>query len=187
MLRAQYRGQIPELAGLLEAVVLGTVGYLFSRSHTGQNLLGTTSKPAAATAAPQIRTVLAFDPDGDRREHDADLPKLFDHDATSSWSTEHYDSGLGKPGVGVVIVLDGAHKLSRLQVKSPTHDWSASVSVADGAKDGLSQWGPVVDTGKGLGGNASFDLHGRSGAAVLLWITDIGANRSVTISELQVS
>ena len=42
-------------------------------------------------------------------------------------------------------------------------------------------------TDKGVGGNASFDLHGRSGAAVLLWITDIGANRSVTISEVQVT
>jgi len=181
---------VPTVLIVVLAVVLGTVGYLFSRSHTGQNLLGTSSKSSTAAPSPQIRDVLSFDPGGDHREHDADLPKLVDNDATSSWSTEHYDSGVegaGKPGVGVVLVLDRAQKLGHLQVTSPSRGWSASVYVADTPKDAVQGWGPAVGAGRVSGQSTSFDLRGRSGAAVLLWITDLGANQSVTVNELQLS
>jgi serine/threonine-protein kinase len=182
---------VPTVLIVVLAVVLGIVGYLFSRSHTGQNLLGTSSnKASTAGAAPQVRDVLAFDPDGDGREHNADLPKLTDHDASSTWSTEHYDSGLqgaGKPGVGVVLVLDRSQGLRRLQVTSSTRGWNASVYLADAPKTALGQWGAPVTNGRVSGQGTSFDLHGRTGAAVLLWITDLGGNQSVTVDDLQLT
>jgi len=181
---------VPTVLIVILAVVLGTVGYLFSRSHTGRDLLGTSSKPSAAASAPQIRSVLAFDPEGNGHEHDGDLPKLVDHDPGSSWSTEHYDDGLqgvGKQGVGVVLVLDAGHKLNHLQVTSPGRGWSASVYVADGPKPDVAQWGTAVGAGRVTGQTTSFDLHGRTGAAVLLWITDLGGSASVTINELQLA
>jgi hypothetical protein len=59
-------------------------------------------------------------------------------------------------------------------VISTTHDWSASVYVADSPGATLADWGDPVDQRSGIAGNATFDLRGRQGRSVLLWITDLG-------------
>jgi hypothetical protein len=38
-----------------------------------------------------------------------------------------------------------------------------------------------------VNGTVSFDLHGRTGAAVLVWITDLGHNQSVAIGEARLT
>jgi hypothetical protein len=114
---------------------------------------------------------------------------LTDSNVATAWSTEHYDSdlaGAGKQGVGVVLVLDGTHRLGHLQVSSPNKGWKASVYVADAPKTDLAQWGAPVDS-RTVDSGASFDLHGRSGGAVLLWITDLGPNNSVAVSEARLT
>ena len=56
---------------------------------------------ATGTAVP-LTGVGAYDPDGGDGEHDADAPKATDHDLTTYWNTEHYNT-FSKRGVGVVL------------------------------------------------------------------------------------
>jgi hypothetical protein len=168
-------------------VVLGTVAYLFWESNTGKHLLSGTNQTKTTTpAAPLAPTASVFDPPpGDGHEHDSDLPKLTDGDPNTVWSTEHYDSplgGSGKQGVGFVLVLGNPQKLTHLQIQSPTRGWTASVYVAASPKTALTQWGSPVATHV-VNGTTTFELHGRSGGAVLVWITDLGSNQSVSVGE----
>ena len=172
-------------------VVLGTVVFLFARSDTGKDLLsGDAGSDRASTALPaRITDAKAFDPEGDGEEHDADADKIHDGNASTVWSTEHYNSGLkgaGKQGVGIVLVLDGVHRLGHLQINSPDHGWTASAYVADSPKSELTQWGTALPA-QTVQGNATFDLGSRRGGAILLWITDLGANEAVGVSDVRLT
>jgi len=178
---------VPAVLAIVVVVVLGTVAYLFWESQTGQKLLSRSGQTKATTPALPLKPVArVFDPPpGDGHEHDSDLPKLTDGDPTTTWSTEHYDSpfgGQGKQGVGFVLVLDRPEKLGHLQIEAPTRGWSASVYVASGPKSQLPQWGTPVASHM-VNGLTTFDLHGRTGTAVLVWITDLGRNQSVSVGE----
>ena len=74
------------------------------------------------------------------------------------------------------MTLAQAERLSRLSVTSPTQGWSAEVFVSDaaGLPTGLSGWGSPVTHHDGIDGSVTFDLHGRTGRHVLVWITDLG-------------
>ncbi|MBV9412720.1 MAG: serine/threonine protein kinase [Acidimicrobiia bacterium] len=183
---ARRRWIVPLVLAVIVVVVLGTVSYLFWQSSTGKRLLGgSTQTKSAAPAAPLVVTPHAFDPPpGDGHEHDADLSKLVDGNPNTVWTTEHYDTGFAglKPGVGFTLVLNSPRKLSQLKIQSPTSGWAASIYVAPSAKPELAQWGsPVVS--HVVNGTTVFDLRGRTGGAVLVWITDLGRNQSVTVGE----
>jgi len=195
--QSERKWMVPAVAIVAIAVTLGVVGILFARSDTGHSLLDNlkapADKPAAAVASIPTPRALAFDPSpGDGFEHDADLPNLLDGDPASTWSTEQYGSNLFggiKPGVGVILQLDGPHKLKDLVVTSAAAGWSAEVVVADSPKPTRAAWGDAAATKKGIGkGTTTFDLGGRTGGAVLLWITDLGdAGASVGIGELKLT
>jgi serine/threonine-protein kinase len=181
---------VPAVLAVVVVIVLGTVAYLFWESRTGKDLLsGSKSRNPSAQAVPLTPVARAFDPPpGDGGEHDADLPKLTDGNPATEWSTEHYPAGLNglKPGVGFILILNGAQRLGHLQIVSPTRGWSASVYVAPTPKAQLADWGqPVVS--HVVNGTTSFDLRGRSGAAVLVWITDLGHNQSVAVGEARLT
>ena len=61
--------------------------------------------------------------------------------------------------------------------------------VADTAMPNRQAWGQPVATQSGIGeGSTTFDLNGRTGGAMLLWITDLGqGNSSVGIAELRLA
>src|SRR5581483_1063388 len=175
---------------IVVVVVLGTVAYLFWQSQTGKTLLNGSTRTKTTTAtAPLTASAHAFDPPpGDGHEHDSDLPKLTDGNPSTVWSTEHYDSGFAglKQGVGFVLDLNSPRKLQHLQIVSPTKGWTASVYVATTAKPELAQWGAPVAS-HAVNGTTTFDLHGRAGGAVLVWITDLGRNQSVSVAEATLS
>jgi serine/threonine-protein kinase len=176
---------VPAVLAIVVAVVLGTVAYLFWQSNTGKHLLDGSAQ-TLAPAIPITPTARVFDPPpGDGHEHDADLPKLTDGNPDTVWSTEHYDSGFGpntKPGVGFILELNSPHKLGRLEIQSSTRGWTANVYVAAGPKAQLSQWGSPVASHV-VNGQTTIDLRGRTGGAVLVWITDLGRNQSVSVGE----
>ena len=193
--QSERRWMVPTVAIVAVAVTLGVVGVLFARSETGNRLLdglGRTETPAAKTQAIPTPTPLAFDPPpGSGSEHDDELAFLVDGDPETLWSTEQYSNnrfGGLKPGVGVVLRLDGAHKLANLRVTSPSTGWSAEVLVSDTAKSTRDEWGQPVAAKRGIDdGTTTFDLGGRTGGAVLLWITDLGdGDGSLSVGELRV-
>jgi len=189
----ERRWLVPAVAIIAVAVTLGIVGILFARSDAGHRLFdgGTTPRgPAAKNQAIPRPTPLAFDPPpGSGVEHDDELANLVDNDPATLWSTETYSNNrLGglKPGVGVVLQLDGPHKLKELKVASPSRGWTAEVLVAGGPQATRAAWGDPVSVKKGVGdGATTFDLAGTNGGAVLLWITDLGeGNTVVSIGEM---
>lgn len=127
-------------------------------------------------AVPYLRTVsFELEPDG---EHDGELKFLNDRDKSTTWSTEAYKSRnfyRGKPGVGVIMILDEPRVVSQLNVISETRGWTAQVYVADRLSEDLDGWGDqrgqLVDAPKGL---SKIALTPSASTYVLLWITDLG-------------
>jgi serine/threonine-protein kinase len=181
---------VPVVLIVILAVTLGVVGVLFARSDTGQELLDLPGGGSAKAQPVQVAGTSAFDPGGDRREHDGELVNLTDGNPTTTWTTEQYNSrqfGGIKDGVGFVLQLDRPQKLKELQVSSPSQGWSASVYVADVASDRLEEWGDPVATKDGIDGDATFDLKSHPGAAVLVWITALGDSSSFSASDVRLT
>jgi len=194
VVRRERRWMVPSVAIVAVALTLGVVGILFARSDTGKNLLDNAQEaPAARQKSIPTPTPLAFDPPpGSGIEHDDELPFLVDADPSSVWRTENYNTsrfGGLKPGVGVILQLDGPHKLEELTVTSPSKGWSAEILVADAPRTTRDAWGQPVSTKRSIAeGSTTFDLAGRTGGAVLLWITDLGeGNTVVSIGELRLA
>jgi serine/threonine-protein kinase len=146
-----------------------------------------TGRQAAPSQPVRIASVRAFDPGGDGHENDDLAPNAIDGDQRTSWRSDRYDGpnfGRLKTGLGLVFTVESARKLADLKVFSPVEGWSASVYVADVAGRALSDWGAAVDIKADITGDATFDLHGRSGGAVLLWITDPGPENKAEIADV---
>ncbi|MGH9245828.1 MAG: protein kinase domain-containing protein [Acidimicrobiales bacterium] len=172
---------VPAVLIIVIGVALGVASVLFSRTEAGRRLLGRPpAEPAAEadTGAPlTIDAVDPFDPQGDERERDDLASRVIDGSDDTEWQTEGYASrGFGnlKDGVGLVFSLSEARRLVALRVSSPSDGWSADAYVADQAPDTLGGWGEPVASVDDIGaGEAAFDLSGRNGRFVLLWITDL--------------
>jgi hypothetical protein len=194
--QSERQWMVPTVAIVAVALTLAVVGVLFARSDTGQRIiddLRTEEQPAATRKPIPTPTPLSFDPPpGSEREHDDELPFLVDGDPATLWSTESYsrrDFGGLKPGVGIVLRLDGQYKLHELRVTSPSSGWSAEVLVAESVRTTRQAWGQPVSSKRSIDdGSTTFDLEGRTGGAVLLWITDLGqGNGSISIGELRLA
>jgi putative peptidoglycan lipid II flippase len=134
-----------------------------------------------------ISAAHSFNPQGSGPEHDASAPLAVDGDPTTMWTTSLYTNRLFgnlKQGSGLAFTLDGSHRLATMAVTSPTQDWAASVYVAAGSGTQLADWGNPVARATNISGSATFDLKGAEGAAVLLWITDLGTDNQVKIAEV---
>jgi eukaryotic-like serine/threonine-protein kinase len=183
--RSERRWLVPAFLILVVAVTLGILGIVLNDLEAGRDVLEASGDPPTAVTEPPPELAVvgasAFDPPpGDGREHDRDLPNLLDGDPATTWRTERYNDrvlagGAFKPGVGVVLRLDGQHAVRELVVDSPTNDWSAEVYVGDGTATDIGGWGEPVAAATGIGaGQHLFPLDGAEGSAVLLWITDLG-------------
>ncbi len=185
------RGPLVGLA--LIVLAMGVVLVLLGRTAAGRWLgdrLDRSGDGVTGTLVAIARVEELDPPPGDGAEHPERVANLTDGDRATSWSTETYrsrDLGGRKPGVGVVLVLDRAAELDQLGVDSPTRGWAFEVYVADGPSDDLDAWGDPVAERSGVDGSTSVDLDGRRGAAVLVWITDLGdgePDARVEITEL---
>jgi serine/threonine-protein kinase len=183
---------VPMLVIVLIALSLVTAGVLIGRTEAGQDLFdrargavesdeqGAADPPAEGSTADAvtIASVSSFDPQGSGTpgENDSDVPLAWDGDASTAWTTEGYNNRnlAPKDGVGLVVELAEPADLGELALTSSTQDWSASIYVADAPAGSLDGWGEPVATSSGIGGDASFDLDGATGGAVLIWITDLG-------------
>ncbi len=126
-------------------------------------------------------------------DNSAQAGLAIDGNPATAWSTDQYRTrafGNLYPGIGLVVHLSGSAALHSLQVTSPTSGWSASVYVsATDVPTGqpVSSWGTPADSHSSIQGNATFDLNGRTGRYILVWITYLGTDRTAQIAELKVS
>jgi tRNA A-37 threonylcarbamoyl transferase component Bud32 len=148
---------------------------------------GRGSAPVGQPVVPSA--VHSFDPQGDGEEDEVDVGLAVDGDPATAWATSRYstrDFGNLKQGVGLYVELAGARSLQQLLVRSPTRGWAAAVYVADRPGTDLADWGTPVDRRTAIDGTAVFDLDGRAGRAVLLWITDPGEGNKAEVAEMTV-
>jgi hypothetical protein len=184
---------VPTVLIVVIALTLGIVGWIFARSDTGQRLLddlpgagGGTSSGGTPVA---IASVTSFDPDGDGVEHEDEVANLVDGNPSTTWRTANYDGGnfAGlKPGVGFILVLDAPVALGKLELVGTSRGFDAEVVVSDVPRDTRVAWNEAVATKKSVGAEATFDLEGQTGAAILVWITN-PTGSVVSIGELKLT
>ena len=118
-----------------------------------------------------------FDPLGDGVEHPELIDNLLDEDPETIWYSETYaNRSMGglKDGVGVVIELKKPYELQRVAIETANTGWSGEIFVADSPQSALAAWGASVGAITSSQGNATVDLTGLTGGAVLVWFTDLG-------------
>lgn len=145
--------------------------------------------PSLGGGAIPIVAVSSFDPlpDGDGRERDDLLSALTDG-SSAAWTTETYGSSdlfLAKRGVGVRLDLGSTKTIGSLIIYTPTKGWSAEMYLGETPADTIGGWGQPVARVDDLN-VAQFALagDGRKARYVLLWITNLGPNKRVAITEL---
>jgi len=127
-----------------------------------------------------IAVVNSFDPetlDEDKAEREELTPLAFDGDLTTAWLTENYRRrSLGglKSGVGLLIRLEDAVPLNRIELDSNSEGWVAEIYVgSEFAADGTG-WGDPVALVEAGSNRVVRDLGRVKGDVVLLWIRDTG-------------
>jgi hypothetical protein len=169
---------------VLAGIGAGLVLWVMGRGTNGR-------APVAGSDAGTAITVSAahsFDPEATPpTENEERVRFAVDGNGATSWTTERYRgahfAGL-KHGLGIVLQLDRESRLSRLEVDTPSRNWSAAVYVAASPHAKLADWGSPVAERKGVSGKQFFNLQSAKGRAVLLWITDPGSSNQLTVDEL---
>ena len=178
----------------------GAVGLVLALLGIGAGaaagVLGATVTHDRSVGSPlPVGAVESFDPLGDNRENDPKLPNLVDGNRSTTWTTEGYGSRSfsgKKPGVGVILRVDGTKRVRHLRVVSPTRGWTARVYMAGAVGTTLDDWGsPAAEIGPVTNETTTATLGRVRGAQdrfVLLWITDLGPRTTdlarVVIAEL---
>jgi serine/threonine protein kinase len=174
------------LAALLIVLAIIVAAILISRTDSPGSVTDTSLRNGSSTTVSDnvasgsgvnLQAVASFDPAGDNKEGEATKGNATDGNPGTRWTTEYYRDQqmqtVPKPGVGLIVRTDKAAKLSRLKVITPSQDWSASVYLSDKQGAQLADWGDPVAKQESIQGDAEFDLGGRSGPFVLLWITRV--------------
>jgi hypothetical protein len=185
---------------LLLAIGGGAAAFLLVRDDNSKagGADGGSSSPSAETAT--IASAVSFDPLGDGTESPDLVGRAYDHDPTTSWTTEQYDNFPDgqKDGVGLALSLDGDFDVSKVIVDTQEAGWGASIYVSDQPADSLtklSDWGEVRAKGSDLPRSYTFETGGIKGQSVLLWLTQLptGQNNSgetkhfVDVTEVKVA
>jgi hypothetical protein len=170
------------LAGLaLLAVILAAIFTFTGPGEEFKNFVKKKTGVAAATAKPVTLTgVTAYDPYGDGTEHDPSVGNATDGDPATYWNTEHYDGGLNKQGVGLVLDAGGLKKLTQLAVRSDTPGFSATIFSGNSSSGGFT----ADSKSRTAAFNTTFSLKGASARYYVVWITDLGPNSSVELNEV---
>jgi serine/threonine-protein kinase len=172
------------LAGL--AVLAGILAAVFTFTDSTSKLSNLVHKASGGGGTRPAKHVplsgvASYDPEGDNHtEHPEDVRLAADGDPGSFWTTEHYNSGLQKSGVGVVLDAGSAKKLKQVVVASDTPGFTARIEA------GSSSTGPFSSVSKSqtVGSRATFALSGGPAEYYVVWITDLGSNGSVHVNEV---
>jgi serine/threonine protein kinase len=174
------RSRVPfyVIAALLAvaAIAAGILGLGGSKGKTPP------AAPATAGTSVALTGVGAYDPFGNNKsEHDSEAPSATDGKASTYWETEHYNSGLGKPGVGVVLDAARSVPLKQISVTSDTPGFTAQIRVGKSPTGPFTQDSPLET----INGRAVYTLKGATGRYYVVWITNLGPNSSVHVNEVK--
>ena len=171
------------LAGL--AVLAGILAAVFTFTGSTSTLTKLVHKASGGGAAPakpvHLTGLTSYDPEGDNRtEHSEDARFATDGDPGTYWTTERYSDGLGKSGVGVVLDAGSARKLTQMTVSTDTAGFTAQIQAGSSSS---GPFAPVSDS-QTVGDRTVFSLRGGRLQYYLVWITNLGRNSSVHVTEV---
>jgi hypothetical protein len=130
----------------------------------------TTGGATSPLAAVQLQAVRTWDPFGDHSEHDDQIANATDHNATTYWTTEGYNDGLGKPGVGLVLATRQSAAVASVTITSDTPGFEARIQ-SGAAEDGPFRDASQVTT---VGSKTTIQLTRPVQARYLVvWITKL--------------
>ena len=131
MPRRRRRRRWPIVVGVLVAVAAAAGGVWKSGIvESGNGGGGGAAASTAGTTALALESVQAYDPFGTGGENGGLAANAIDGDPQTTWNTEHYSGGLNKPGVGLVLTLPRAERLTEVTIDSPTPGASFEVRAA---------------------------------------------------------
>src|SRR5581483_11045645 len=176
------RSRVPLYVLLALLVVAAAIvgGILGLGGSKGKAQKGGSKGGASTGAALAVHGVGADDPFGSGGEHDSAAPLATDRNMSTFWDTEHYDGGLGKPGVGLVVGTGKAAAAKELVVQTDTPGYTAIVRV------GSTPHGPFTNdsSSQTVGARTVFSLDGKRGSYYEIWITNLGSYSSVHVNEV---
>lgn len=126
----RLRHPIAVLLTILLAAACGMSVMLTVARNTqrGTGLRGEKAPPGLTEISLGQKAARDYDPIGDDREHPAEAAFVVDRDPQTTWSTEHYQGGLGdKEGVGIYVATPEQTHARMLEVQTPTPGWSATI------------------------------------------------------------
>jgi serine/threonine protein kinase len=170
------------LAGL--AVLAGILAAVFTFTDSSQKIrdvIGGKSTAPASGATVALKGLTSYDPEGDNRsEHSEDAHLATDGQMSTYWTTERYNSGLQKSGVGLVLDAGRLKKLSTLVIRSDSPGFTAQVQAGASSSGGFL---PVSDS-QAVGARTAFSIRGKAARYYVVWITDLGTNNVVHVNEV---
>ena len=163
---------------LLSALLIGAIALVGVLLWDNRSTGGGSTPVANGTPPAQIARVTTFDPEGSGKpgENDDQAQNIIDGNASTAWRTESYDARTfgTKSGVGIIIELDASVPLERLEIHSGSNDWAASIFVGDDPTTFDPAHSTPTATADPINGDATVQLSGAKGKAVLVWITRLG-------------
>jgi serine/threonine-protein kinase len=164
----------PVVFALLVLAAAGAIAayFLLRDSGSGPNA----SAGGGGGGAPvHLKAVGAYDPYGDRHEHDDKAYLATDASPDTYWETEHYRSrpSLGKQGVGLVLDAGRAVQLHQLGFSSSTPGLTASIRAGD-SRDG--PFATVVGAPQTVGTDdqVTYRIEDGRHRYYVIWITRLG-------------
>ena len=134
-----------------------------------------------------------FDPQGDNDEHGDEVDLAIDGDPNTTCTTESYSAGLAgapKDGVGISVDAGKSVEATEIGIRTPTPGWTGEIyaSAESSAPSDLTGWGDPVGAIDNAGENDAYPVELSEPAQhYLIWITDLGDNSSVEISEIELT
>jgi transcriptional regulator with XRE-family HTH domain len=111
----------------------------------------------------------AWDPYGDRREHDTEAAAASDGNPSTYWRTESYLAGLQKAGVGLVLEAQKAVALTRLTLTTDTPGYTALIEAGPAAAGPFQ----AVAGARTVAATTTFLLHSPAARYYVVWITKL--------------
>ncbi|CAN5626404.1 hypothetical protein BH20ACT17_BH20ACT17_19010 [soil metagenome] len=175
--------------------ILATIAIAFVLSDQAERGTGPRADRAPAPGVTEVplgqRAATDYDPLGDDQEHTREASSVTDGDPSSTWSTETYDGGLQKAGVGLVIDTSpgGGLAARKLELRTPAAGFRVEIYVAKGAVPASisSGWtkvgGPV--TVERRRETITLDTAAQRFRRYLVWITQLAPGQQrAEISEI---
>jgi serine/threonine-protein kinase len=177
---------VAALVAVAAAAILAVV--LSGQTHRGTGARGAAPVRGLTPISLSQDAATDYDPygTGPPGEHPAERALAVDGDPSTYWSTETYQGGLHKPGVGIYVDAHPGVAARALEILTPEPGFTAGVYAADhGPPKDLSGWkmlaAPITVTEKSQ--RFYFDTGGEQYRWYLVWITKLPRDQA-KISEI---